>query len=57
MSMNRTAAEYQIMPCHAHFEVYKQGIFICSADTLTEAEQDIKLIEQNKEQKGKVRTA
>lgn len=53
--MNRTAAEYQIMPCHAHFEVYKQGIFICSADTLTEAENDIE--EQNKEQKGKVRTA
>ena len=45
--MSRTAAEYKIMPCHAHFEVYKQGIFICSADTLTEAENDIEKYEQN----------
>jgi len=52
MPMDRTAAEYIIMPYHAHFEVYKQGIFICSADTITEAENDIKNYEQNKEQKG-----
>ena len=50
--MNRTAAEYKIMPCYAHFTVYKQGIFVCTTDTISEAEQEIKLIEQNKEQKG-----
>lgn len=35
---------YKIVPCYAHFEVYKQGIFMSSADTLKEAENDI---EQN----------
>ncbi len=55
--MNRTAANYNIQPENSHFIVLQHGQFISSADTIHEAEQDIKLIEQNKEQKGKVRTA
>ncbi len=46
MPMVRTEL-YKIVPCYAHFEVYKQGIFMSSADTLTEAENDIEKYEQN----------
>lgn len=45
--MSRTAAEYKIVPCYAHFEVYKQGIFMSSADTISEAEREIQEHEQN----------
>jgi len=40
--MNRTAAEYKILPCYAHFKVYYQGNFIFSCDTIHEAEQEIR---------------
>ena len=57
MPMSRTVSNYNIEPQNQHFIVLQHGQFISSADTIHEAEQDIKLIEQNKEQKGKVRTA
>jgi hypothetical protein len=54
MPMSRTAADYKIVPCYAHFEVYYHGQFMSSADTLTEAENDIENYEQNQEQEVKI---
>ena len=33
--------EYKIVPVHEHYEVYLNGKFFCSADTLTEAAKEI----------------
>ena len=39
---------YDIKNVKGHFEVYKDGKFICSADTEKEAEEEIKELENNK---------
>ena len=32
---------YKIVPNHGHYEVYVNGVFYCSADTMHEAAQEV----------------
>jgi hypothetical protein len=54
MPMSRTVSNYNIEPQNQHFIVLQHGQFMSSADTLTEAENDIENYEQNQEQEVKI---
>lgn len=44
MSVDVCEMHYEIKFVHGHFEVYANGEFICSADTITEAAKEIELL-------------
>lgn len=38
---------YNIIPVNGHYEVYRNGKFVCSADTMSEAVREIRKENEN----------